>query len=202
MILASCTGMLTLVGCVQRHVHVHTTADHDHTNLVQACASGVVFGGGSTELVVIQIQCVNLCTGAFDTFDSWTPDSGILGTVLQHKVHVGGRSGIQGQDTVSHFVRMLSCRVSSSTACCAPGTAHSHPVNQNGYTSSKHAHESTGNFHILCENLARGRPGQPKIRPGTADPKTRKFNYKNVIFELGFGFRTPPPIPDPKIAKT
>ena len=119
MILASCTGMLTLDGCVQRHVHVHTTADHDHTNLVQACASGVVFGGGSTELVVIQIQCVNLCTGAFDTFDSWTPDSGILGTVLQHKAHVGGRSGIQGQDTVSHFVRMLSCRVSSCTACCS-----------------------------------------------------------------------------------
>ena len=57
-------------------------------------------------------------------------------------------------------------------------------------------------FATLCEKLSRGRPGQPKICPGTADPKTRKFNCKNVIFELGFGFRTPPPIPDPKIAKT
>ena len=44
-------------------------------------------------------------------------------------------------------------------------------------------------------------PDSPKIRPGTADPKTRKFNYKNVILELGFGVRTQTPIPDLKIAK-
>ena len=58
---------------------------------------------------------------------------------------------------------------------------------------------------MIFVDYVRIRPGAGldslKIRPGTADPITRKFNYKNVILELGFGVRTQPPIPDLKIAK-
>ena len=34
-------------------------------------------------------------------------------------MNVGDRSGMHKQGTVPQFVRMLSCRVSSSTACCS-----------------------------------------------------------------------------------
>ena len=34
-------------------------------------------------------------------------------------MNVGDRSGMHRQGTVPQFVRMLSCRVSSSTACCS-----------------------------------------------------------------------------------
>ena len=67
----------------------------------------------------MMFQCVNACTETFGILDCLAAGSGILMAVLQHKVHVGGRSGMHRQDTVPQFVRMLSCRVCSSTACCS-----------------------------------------------------------------------------------
>ena len=80
----------------------------------------------------------------------------------------------------------------------------------NAPTAFGHAYESKRYKNlketIIFIDYVRIRPGagpdSQKFRPGTADPKTRKFNYKNVILELGFGFRTQPPSPDLKIAKT
>ena len=78
-----------------------------------------------------------------------------------------------------------------------------HPLHSATLMSSNDTKNLRGT--IIFIDHVRIRPGagpdSPKIRPGTADPKTRKFNYKNVILELGFGFRTQPPIPDLKIAK-
>ena len=58
---------------------------------------------------------------------------------------------------------------------------------------------------MIFVDYVRIRPGAGldslKIRPGTADPITRKFNYKNVILELGFGVRTQPPHSRPQNRK-